>query len=186
MSDLLRATLTYEIDGDPNSVLRAAAEEAFAVVAAELTGRFNDAISGAYWPWPDDTPRWGNGGGRTLEEAADNWNTWINGNGTGKRPRAVAGSPRSVVDSGDLKQSLTFTLNRAAMEANWTWNAEYAAAVHEGAYIHPFQNPDKVVELPARPWTKAVLEGGTGAVGIEVYDAAARLQSLIEVDLDRL
>jgi len=176
MGNSLRARLVFDSpEAAMETELRRAAGEALAVVAGEITSRFNDAISGEYWPWPDQTPRWGNAGGVTLAEAADNWNTWATGSGTGQKPRAVAGSPRSIVDSGDLKQSLNFELDRGKLEASWSWNVDYAAAVHEGAYIHPFQNPDKVVLLPARPWTLAVMEGGTAAAGIAVYPAAERM-----------
>jgi hypothetical protein len=180
---MLRATLTHSIDAGMETELHRAAEEALAVVAGELTARFNDAISGEYWPWPDQTPRWGSAGGVTLSEAAENWNTWANGSGTGRAPRAVASSPRSIVDSGDLKQSLNFELDRGGLEARWTWNADYAAAVHEGAYIHPFQNPGKVILLPARPWTLAVLEGGTSATGIPVYPLGERMGAEIMREL---
>lgn len=174
----IKTTITFELDGDPNSALRAATEQAFAEVTGELTARFDAAISGQHWPWPDATPRFG--GSRDLASAADNWNTYVNGNGTGKKPRAVAGSPRSIVDSGDLKQSRDFSLNRAALTAEWSWNVDYAAAVHEGAYINPFGNPSKSVQLPARPWTEAVLVGGTVATGIEIYPLNERLQRAIE------
>jgi len=169
--------ITFELDGDPNSVLRAATEQAFAQVAGEITARFDAAVSGEHWPWPDFTPRFG--GSRDLAEAADNWNTYTTGNGTGARPRSVAGSPRSIVDSGDLKQSRDFNLDRAALTATWSWNVDYAAAVHEGAYINPFNNPNKVVQLPARPWTTAVLEGNTTATGIEVYPTSQNLKAYI-------
>jgi hypothetical protein len=182
---LLRASLFYEVDADIESELHKAAEDAIAVVAGELTARFNDAISGEYWPWPDSTPRWGSTGAKTLADAIDNWHTWLEGSGTGKRPQSVAGSPRSIVDSGQLKQSLNFELDRKGLEARWTWNEDYAAAVHEGAYIHPFQNPDKVVQIPARPWTLAVIEGGTNAVGLPVYPVAKRLAEEVTLALGR-
>ena len=173
----IRTTINFELDGDPNAALRAAAEKAFATVAAELTGRFDSAISGEHWPWPDRTPRFG--GSSSLEEARENWNTYTTGSGFGRRPKAVTGSPRSIVDSGDLKQSRDFQLNKAALEANWAWNVDYAAAVHEGAYINPFGNKNKVVQLPGRPWTEAVLVGGTVAQGIEVYPVSENLKSYI-------
>jgi hypothetical protein len=173
----IRTTIGFEITGDVEGVLRKATEDAFAQVAGELTARFDDAVSGNYWPWPDATPRFG--GSRDLESAADNWNTYLTGNGTGSRPKAVAGSPRSIVDSGNLKQSRDFNLNRVALTAEWNWNADYAAAVHEGAYINPFGNTNKVVQLPARPWTQAVIEGGTVATGIQVYPVAANLKKYI-------
>lgn len=177
MADLLKTSLKFEGDFDPDSQLRDAVEAAFMDMAAEVTGRFNDAISGEYWPWPDSTPRFGSTGGSTVADAAKQWNAWLDGSGTAQ---GVAGSPRSIVDSGELKQSMNFQLDLAALEATWTWNADYAAAVHEGAYISPFGNPTKVVELPARPWTTAVLQGNTVASGIPVYDAPTRLQRLIE------
>ena len=92
----------------------------------------------------------------------------------------MVGSPRSIVDSGDLKQSRDFQLNRAGLVANWSWNVDYAAAVHEGAYINPFGNTSKTVQLPARPWTEAVLQGNTVAQGIEVYPVSENLKKAIE------
>ena len=89
------------------------------------------------------------------------------------------GSPRSIVDSGNLKQSRDFDLDRVNLKAEWNWNADYAAAVHEGAYINPFGNTNKVVQLPARPWTQAVIEGGTVATGIPVYPVAENLKKFI-------
>ena len=177
MSTKITTTISFEIQGDPNSKLRQATEEAFAQVAGEVTARFDAAISGKHWPWPDKTPRFG--GARDLDSAAENWNTWLTGNGNGKKPRAVAGDPRSIVDSGDLKQSRDFSLDRASLTANWSWNVDYAAAVHEGAYINPFGNTNKVIQLPGRPWTDAVLKGGTVAQGIEVYPVAANLAKYV-------
>lgn len=173
----IRATVSFEITDDIEGELRLATEQAFAQVAGELTARLDDAVSGSYWPWPDATPRFG--GARDLESAADNWNTYLTGSGTGARPKAIAGSPRSIVDSGNLKQSRDFNLNRAGLTAEWNWNADYAAAVHEGAFINPFGNPRKLVQLPARPWTQAVIEGNTAATGIPVYPVAANLKKYI-------
>lgn len=177
MSTKITTTISFEVQGDPNSALRRATEQAFAQVTGELTARFDAAVSGKHWPWPDSTPRFG--GSRSLDQAADNWNTYLTGNGTGKRPRSVAGSPRSIVDSGDLKQSRDFQLNLSTLTAQWSWNVDYAAAVHEGAYINPFGNTRKIVQLPGRPWTDAVLKGGTAASGIEVYPVAANLAKFV-------
>lgn len=177
---MTKVTTTIQFD-QPVGVTEAfqeAAQSAFAQVAGELTGRFDAAVSGAHWPWPDETPRFG--GARDLRTAADNWNTWLTGSGTGAAPKSVAGSPRSIVDSGNLKQSRDFNLYRTEMKAEWNWNVDYAAAVHEGAYIHPFNNPSKLVQIPARPWTQAVLEGGTTAQGIPVYPVAANLKKFLQ------
>jgi len=173
----IKATVSFEVTDDISGPLRQATEEAFMQVTGELTARFDAAVSGNHWPWPDSTPRFG--GARDLESAADNWNTWLTGTGNGKRPKAVANSPRSIVDSGQLKQSRDFRLNRAALTAEWNWSVDYAAAVHEGAYINPFGNTRKIVQIPGRPWTQAVLEGGTSATGIPVYPVGENLKKFI-------
>ena len=133
-----------------------AAKQAMKETAAELDGRFDDAISGAYWPWPRASKR--GLSGSTVGERAKSW--------------AAKGfntsTPRSIVDSGELKQSKNFKLN--GLEASWTWTANYAAAVHEGARIHPWGDPKNgTVNLPGRPWTDAVLVGGT-AGNVPVFD----------------
>ncbi len=124
MSNEIQVEITFDALPDLQGELLKATQKAFAQVGGELTARFDDAISGAYWPWPDKTPRWGSGGGKTLDEAADNWNTWLYGSGTGKKPKAVAGSPRSIVDSGDLKQSRDFEINVANFTAQWNWGVD--------------------------------------------------------------
>ena len=164
----IKATVSFEITEDVSGVLRKATEDAFAQVAGELTGRLDDAVSGNYWPWPRTTPRFG--GGSSLSDAARQWNAAQGGG---------VGSPRSIVDSGALKQSRNFELDRVSLKAEWSWNVDYAAAVHEGAYINPFGNKNKVVQLPARPWTQAVIEGNTAATGIQVYPVAANLKKYI-------
>lgn len=164
----IKATVKFEITEDIAGELRKATEEAFAQVAGELTGRLDAAVSGEHWPWPRQTPRFG--GSSSLADAAAQWKA-AGGSGVG--------SPRSIVDSGNLKQSRDFQLDRATLKAEWNWNADYAAAVHEGAYINPFGNRNKIVQLPARPWTQAVIEGGTVATGIPVYPVAENLKKYI-------
>ena len=168
MSAKITTTVSFEVTKGIDTALRKATEQAFAQMAGELTGRFDDAISGAYWPWPRTTPRFG--GGRNLADAAAQWKA-AQGSGVG--------SPRSIVDSGQLKQSRDFNLDLVGLKAEWSWNVDYAAAVHEGALINPFGNPRKTVQLPARPWTQAVLQGNTEASGIPVYPVAANLKKYI-------
>lgn len=142
--------------GKAQDTFKKAAEQTMKEVAGELDGRFDDAISGAYWPWPRSSKR--GLSGSTVGERAASW---------AKKPFNT-GTPRSIVDSGDLKQSKSFKL--AGMQASWVWTANYAAAVHEGARIHPWGNPRNTpVSLPGRPWTNAVLEGGTPG-NVPVYD----------------
>jgi|TARA_B100000035_G_scaffold307305_1_gene310372 hypothetical protein len=178
MNEIL-VEITFDTLPNLEGELKRATQIAFQQVTGELTARFDAAVSGNHWPWPDSTPRWGSSGGKTLEESAENWNTWQYGTGFGKKPKAVAGSPRSIVDSGDLKQSRDFQLNISTFTAEWNWGVDYAAAVHNGAYIHPFGNKQKLVQMPARPWTTAVLTGKTVAQGIPVYNPATEMTRLI-------
>ena len=55
----IRATVTFEVTDDLSSALRKATEDAFAEVTGELTARFDDAVSGNYWPWPRESKRFG-------------------------------------------------------------------------------------------------------------------------------
>lgn len=80
------------------------------------------------------------------------------------------GSPRSIVDTGALRGSRVYNLS--GLKAEWKWTQKYAAAVHEGATLW------NGAVLPARPWTNAVLEGGTSA-NIPVYDFTAELSKRI-------
>ena len=80
------------------------------------------------------------------------------------------GSPRSIVDTGVLKNSKNYNLS--GLKAEWRWTANYAAAVHEGARLW------NGATLPARPWTNAVLEGGTSA-NIDTYDFTTELSKRI-------
>lgn len=165
MSDF-KAKITVQLPANVEANLKKAAEQAMKEVAAELTGRFDDAISSAVWPWALGQSKRGLSGS-TVGERAKAW----------KAASFNTGSPRSIVDSGELKQSRTFQLK--GLQAEWAWTADYAAAVHEGARIKPWGDPtNKTVTLPARPWTTAVLKGGTGA-NIEVYDYATELSRRI-------
>lgn len=169
MATNIKATVTFELDGDPASALRAAAEQAFAEVAGELTGRFDAAVSGNHWPWPRESKRFG--GGVDLGDAASKW----------RSASFNTASPRSIVDSGDLKQSRDMNLNLSALTCEWSWNVDYAAAVHEGAVIQPWNNKlARPVTLPARPWVDAVLYGNTVATGIEVYPVTKKLKAYVE------
>ena len=164
----IRTNVSFEVTDDISGALRKATEDAFAEVTAELTARLDDSVSGNYWPWPRESKRFG--GGRDLADVSRQW----------RETSFNTGSPRSIVDSGDLKQSRDFDLNRSSLTANWTWNVDYAAAVHEGAFIHPFGDKSRTVQIPARPWTQAVIEGNTVATGIPVYQVGPNLKAAIE------
>ncbi len=106
--------------------------KAFDLTAQEVDAAFRQALTRKVWSYPRKTKRFGGsvGRGRTVKE--------------------VASSPRNIVDSGTLAAS-----QRREKEGNgyrWTWGTKYAAAVHEG-----YVKGGTIV--PARPWTRAVLEG---------------------------
>lgn len=167
MADAFAFSLQVEIPADVTAALKAAAGEALMEVAGELTGRFTDAINGNYWPWPRQSKR--GVGGSTLRERAKAW----------KAAPFNTGTTRDINDSGDLGQSMVFDLDLSNLSAEWVWTAEYAAAVHDGAWIHPWGDRTKAkVQLPARPWTTAVLQGGT-AGSVEVYDFAGEIAKRI-------
>lgn len=114
---------------------QAANEAAARAVFAVLAARFQDAIRKPAYQWPRLTVR---------------------SNGQ------VAGSPRTIVDSGLLAQSQQAPRIQGT-SAEYRWTTAYAVAVHEGAVL------SNGTVLPARPWTRAVL--GTEKVeGIEVFD----------------
>lgn len=126
-----------------------AAETAAKVVFTEMNGRFQDAIGSRVWSWPRETVR---SNGRTV------------------------GTPRTIVDTGLLRQSNVFGVSR--FDATFRWTVNYASFVHEGANIYPWGNRNAArVNLPPRPWTSAVL--GTEIVpGIERYEYQQRFKEV--------
>jgi hypothetical protein len=136
--------------------LMAAAEAAARVGFAELNARFQDAIGSRVWEWPRETVR-------------------VNGQ--------PVGSPRTIVDTGALRQSNSFTMT-GPLTAQFSWTTNYASFVHEGAMVFPWGNTKaKRVWTPPRPWTSAVL--GTEQVpGIEPYPINTRLAQLLAANLN--
>lgn len=135
-----------------------AAEAAARVVFPELNAAFLDAMGSKVWAWPRTTYR----GGTYRRD------------GTRTKGQAV-GSPRNIVDLGTLRASNSFSISGSL--ATFRWSAGYATAVHYGANIHPFGDRSKpLVNLPARPWTSAVL-GTIRVAGIEPYDYRAQFRA---------
>lgn len=145
---------------DPSVLSRSrrAADAAARVVFPELNSAFQDALGSKVWPWPRVTMR-----GATYRR-----------DGTRTPGRAV-GSPRNIVDLGTLRASNSFQVTGTL--ATFRWAVGYATAVHYGANIHPFGDRSKpLVNLPARPWTSAVL-GTIRIAGIEPYDYQEQFRS---------
>lgn len=160
MANNFNLDIKIELPAGAADEFQKASAQALKRVAAELDGRFTDAISRRVWAWPRKSKRGVQG--ITLSETAKKW----------RKAKFNTGSPRSIVDSGDLKASQSFNLQTS--RADWIWTADYAAAVHDGAYIQPWANQKAAKRwLPGRPWTMAVLEGAPTYKG-EIYDFAGR------------
>lgn len=115
------------------------AAQASRAVLIELFGRYRASFGAQAWPWPRET----------------------------QRTKGTAGSPRNIIDVGNLRQTGTYQFQGPfTLEARWS--ANYATAVHEGARLR------NGTILPARPWTAAV--NGTQQVdGITPFPLAQRL-----------
>lgn len=124
---------------DFNARINLAAENASKVVFGELDGAFRSALGAKVWTWPRKTQRSGS----------------YKKDGT-PTPGIIVGSPRNIVDLGTLRASGYYTISGTL--GTFRWPVVYATAVHNGARIHPWGDKKRpLVDLPARPWTSAVL-----------------------------
>ena len=158
-----RVTVTGSLRAQAEQAARAATK----AVMAELNGAFQQSFTAKAWQWPRDLPdRKLNGA--TLAEKIRSYQA-----GEGIR----AGNPRNIIDSGNLRQTGSWRMS-GPYEATFTWSADYATAVHEGAMIYPWGNRKaRRVHLPARPWTRAVM-GQEDAPGVQVYNLGERLRNV--------
>jgi hypothetical protein len=123
---------------------KAAAEasaKAARAVFATANGRFQDALGLKVWEWDGETVR---SNGRKV------------------------GSPRTIIDSGLLRASNSFSVRDGI--GFFRWSVNYAGAIHEGAIL---RNGGVIA---ARPWTDAVL-GVTNYPGVPVYDYKSDLKT---------
>jgi hypothetical protein len=133
-----------------------AARRASEIVMGELYGAFQQSFTAQAWAWPRET----------------------------KRTVGTAGSPRNIIDTGSLRQSGSYQMS-GPFQATFKWSANYATAVHEGAMIYPWGNRNaQRVQLPPRPWTRAVL-GQENVSGIVTYNVADRLKNVWLTQLRR-
>jgi hypothetical protein len=133
-----------------------AARRASEIVMGELFAAFQQSFTAKAWPWPRQT----------------------------QRTVGTVGSPRNLIDVGNLRQSGTYQMS-GPYQATFKWSANYATAVHEGANIYPWGNRNaQRVYLPPRPWTRAVL-GQENVSGIRTYDVADRLRNVWLVQLKK-
>lgn len=143
-----------------------AAQQAARAVLTELKNEFDASLDAKAWNWPYDLPT-RKLKGATLREKLESYE---------KGEGVKAGSPRNIIDYGTLRQSGRMEFI-GPYSAKYTWAANYATAVHEGARIFPWGNKNRRVTLPARPWTSAVL-GRVLVPGIEPYPMGDRLRNV--------
>jgi hypothetical protein len=144
----LTARTSVKVNLDVSATSRKAAESAAKLVFPELNSAFQDALGSKVWSWPRTT---------------------IRSNGQ------EVGSPRNIVDTGILKASNSFQISGTL--ATFKWSVDYAAAAHYGANIYPWGDKSRPkVNLPARPWTSAVL-GTINYGGIEPYDYRSQFKA---------
>jgi hypothetical protein len=142
------ARTSVKVNLDVAGRSRKAAEGAAKLVFPELNSAFQDALGSKVWSWPRAT---------------------IRSNGQ------EVGSPRNIVDTGILKASNSFQISGTL--GTFKWTAGYAAAAHYGANIYPWGDKSRPkVNLPARPWTSAVL-GTINYGGIEPYDYRSQFKA---------
>ncbi len=135
--------------GDYAAAARSASEAAARATATDLNARFQDAIGAEVWAWPRKTIRYRR-------------------KGKGKRKKKAGievGSPRNIVDSGDLRRSNKLEID--GLKVRFSWTEPYAVFAHEGGR-------DTSI-YPARPWTSAVI-GTTPVPGIPVFDYRKRFR----------
>ncbi|MGA0983309.1 hypothetical protein [Vulcanococcus sp.] len=168
MANNFKLNIKIDLPQGASDFLQAASAKALKTVGGELDARFRDAMASSVWEWPRDSKR--GVGGITLSEIARKW----------QKANFNTGSPRSINDTGNLAASSSGPIFKGAEGIEWVWTAEYAAWVHDGAYIAPWGNQRAAkVRLPERPWTEAVLFGHPNYSG-ETYDIAERLAQEIE------
>lgn len=142
------ARTSVKVNLDISAKAAKAAESAARTVFPELNSAFQDAIGSKVWEWPRTT---------------------IRSNG-----KEVT-TPRNIVDTGILKASNSFSVSGTL--GTFKWAVDYATAVHYGANIYPWGNRKaEKVNLPARPWTSAVL-GDIQIGGIEPFDYRSRFKT---------
>lgn len=107
----------------------------FDVAVEALADSCQGAIADDIWDWPRQTVR---------------------------RNGDVVDSPRDILDTGELYDSLV--ISRKTNAADLTWEADHASIVHDGAFTK------SGTELPARPWTK---------IGVEQVDLAQAMQNQV-------
>lgn len=132
---LASGSLTY-IQRSAGSAIRAGLSDAQPFVIESLRKALDASMDAKVWSWPRQTLR-------------------QNG--------SAPGTPRDIVDTGQLKSSLTMQpkIGRSMLTISGSYTAPHALITHNGGYIQPWGNMNaKTVYLPPRRWVKYTLQGG--------------------------
>lgn len=124
----------------------AAAKKAAEAAFRELFAAMQQSFTARAWEWP----------------------------GVTQRRVGTVGSPRNLIDIGNLRQSGSYEMT-GAYSARFTWSANYATAVHEG--YRRYRKDGGASTWPARPWTSAVL-GTVQVPGIKPFPLDQRLRDV--------
>jgi hypothetical protein len=104
------------------------ATEAFGEMVSEFAQEINFQVEDSKWNWPRETVR---------------------------KNGSVVGSPRNIVDTGELKNS-QFIEDFSDTYKVIGYTADHAALVHEGYQIE--RNDGTVTDVPARPFIDTAIE----------------------------
>lgn len=139
-------SITVRTNTDLAAKADAAAEKTSEAVMRELFAAMQQSFTAQAWDWP----------------------------GTTQRRVGVVGSPRNLIDIGNLRQSGSYEMT-GPYSARFTWSANYATAVHEG--YRRFRADGSFSTWPARPWTDAVL-GRVQVPGIKPFPIQKRMRDV--------
>ena len=69
-------------------------------------------------------------------------------------------SPRDIVDTGDLRDSQTMTIDArpGVMVTKYRWSVPWAPAVHDGAVFKATDAEGNPKTMTARPWSREVIK----------------------------
>jgi hypothetical protein len=109
---------------------------------------------------------------RAMEAPVWNWpNPTFRANGE------IATNVRNIVDTGALKASkkITSKFSQTKSDVFISYSSPYALLVHYGGFIRPYGNQFAATkQLPARPWIRAVTQGGVSSIDKYDFDKEIR------------
>lgn len=138
--------MSIKVNANLSARAETAAQKAAEAVMRELFAAMQQSFTARAWDWP----------------------------GTTQRRVGTVGSPRNIIDIGNLSQSGSYQMT-GPYAATFTWSANYATAVHEG--YRRYRKDGGASTWPARPWTSAVL-GRVQVPGIKPFPLNQRFKDV--------